>query len=112
MQARLAISQLMEGGKTKMVKVMIERHCRADKEVEFKGLLAQIRSKALPQLGYYSGETLRGVDDSSRWLVISSWSTVEMWKTWQNSPERQELISKMEPLLAAPEKITLFESPF
>jgi len=94
-----------------MVKVMIERHCQADKEAEFKDLLAQLRSKAVRQLGYYSGETLRGMADSSLWLVISSWSTVEMWKKWQNSPERQELLSKMEPL-ATPEKITLFESLF
>ena len=95
-----------------MVKVFIERHCQAGKEVEFQEVLAQLRSKALRQLGYYSGETLRGVDDSSLWLVISSWSTIEMWKAWQNSRERQEINSKMEPLLIAPEKVTLFKFAF
>ncbi len=90
-----------------MVRVIIERRCQPNKEVELEKLLVELRSKAMWQRGYISGETLQSVDAPSLWLVISTWLDAELWKTWENSPERQEMVTKIEQLLVVPEKVSV-----
>jgi len=90
-----------------MVRVIIKRRCQPNKEVELEKLLVELRSKAMWQRGYISGETLQSVDAPSLWLVISTWLDAELWKTWENSPERQEMVTKIEQLLVVPEKVSV-----
>jgi heme-degrading monooxygenase HmoA len=91
-----------------MVRVIIERRCQPNKELELETLLVELRSKVVRLRGYVSGETLRSVDDPSLWLVISTWLDAELWKAWENSPERKEVITKIERLLVAPAKTSVF----
>jgi quinol monooxygenase YgiN len=91
-----------------MVRVIIERHCRPGKEAEMESLLVEMRSRAVRQPGYVFGETLRSVDDPSLWLVISTWIDVDHWKVWEIMPERLDIASKIEPLLVAPRKVSIF----
>lgn len=91
-----------------MVRVIIERRCQPNKEVELEKLLVELRSKGVQQRGYVSGETLRSVDDPSLWLVISTWLDAELWNAWENHPERQEVVTKIERLLVAPAKASVF----
>ena len=91
-----------------MVKIIIERRCKPGKETELEALLVELRTNAVQQRGYVSGETLRSVDDPSLWLVLSTWLDVTLWKAWEASPERQEITNKVEPLLVAPEKASGF----
>jgi quinol monooxygenase YgiN len=91
-----------------MVKVVIERRCKPDATRELEGLLIDLRGEAIQQRGYVSGETLRSVDDPTKWLVLSTWLDVDLWKAWEASPKRQEVAEKMEPLLAAPEKVSSY----
>ena len=91
-----------------MVKIVIERHCKPDAVAELESLLIELRSEAIQQRGYVSGETLRSVDDPSLWLVLSTWLDIGLWKAWEASPERQATARRMEPLLAAPEKVSSF----
>lgn len=90
-----------------MVRVIIERRCQPNKEAELEKLLVELRSKAMWQRGYVSGETLRSADAPSLWLVISTWLDAELWKAWENSPERQEMVTKIEQLLVVPEKVSV-----
>ena len=90
-----------------MVRVIIERRPKQGKEREMWTLLHELRKQGLPRPGYISGETLMGHDDPSLWVVIATWLSAEHWQAWVNSPERKELITKIEPLLAAPVKTTL-----
>ena len=92
-----------------MIKVLIERHCKPDKEEELNKLLEELRSKALQRDGNYSFETLRSVGDHSVWLSIASWTSPEEWKAWQSSPERQEIISKINMLLFESAREAVFE---
>lgn len=91
-----------------MVRVIIERRCRPDKEEELENLLIELRSKAMQQRGFISGETLKSVDDPMLWLVVSTWLDDDMWKAWENSPTRRDTMNKMEPLMFVPEKISIF----
>lgn len=92
-----------------MIKVLMERHCKSGNDEELRKLLEELRSKALQKNGSYSYETLRSVDDSSVWLSIAAWTFVEEWKAWQNSPERREIVSKIEGLLTEPVRESIFE---
>lgn len=91
-----------------MVRIIIERHIKQGKERELENLLIELRSKAMLQPGYISGETLTAVDNPSVRLVISTWHSIEHWKAWENNPERQELSAKMETLLVAPARTTAY----
>jgi quinol monooxygenase YgiN len=92
-----------------MVRVIIERRPKQGTEHEMRPLLHELRSQALPQRGYISGETLVGHDDPSLWVVIATWLSAEHWESWINSRERKELAAKIEPLLTAPTKITVLD---
>lgn len=91
-----------------MIRVIIERHCRPDKESEIENLLIELRTKAMQQRGFISGETLKSADDPMLWLVISTWTDDDTWKAWENSQIRCEIMSRMEPLMFVPEKTSVF----
>jgi heme-degrading monooxygenase HmoA len=91
-----------------MIRIIVERHCRPGKETQLENLLVELRSMATRQRGYISGETLRSMDDPSLWLVISTWTDVDMWNKWKTMVERLETARKIEPLLVAPEKASVF----
>jgi len=91
-----------------MIRVIIERRCRPEKLTEMESLLTDIRTTAMKQPGYISGETLHSVDDPTLWLVISTWVDVDTWKAWETSMGRREAMRKMEPLLVAPERVSVF----
>ena len=91
-----------------MIRVIIERHLRPNKDAELGKLLVELRSKAIRQTGYVSGETLTSLTDPSLWLVISTWLEDDLWSAWENSRERQEIVSKVEPLLVEPEKVAVY----
>ena len=94
-----------------MVRVIIERRPKQGKEREMWNLLHELRRQGLPRLGYISGETLMGHHDPSLWVVIATWLSAEHWQDWVNSPERKDLIAKIEPLLDVPAKTTVLEFP-
>jgi quinol monooxygenase YgiN len=91
-----------------MIKVIIERHCRPDKQTEIEKQLLSLRSTALDYQGYITGETLVSTADPSRWLVISTWEDIKSWKAWYESADRREVFDKITPLLCSPEKFTIY----
>ena len=106
--SKLSLAWYNGASGVKMVRIIIERRCKPNKETELESLLIDLRTKAIQQQGYVSGETLRSVDDPSLWLVISTWLDADLWKAWEAGPERQEVIRKVEPLLITPEKVSVF----
>jgi heme-degrading monooxygenase HmoA len=62
-------------------------------------LLLDLRSRAITQPGYISGETLRNVNDPEDYVAISSWKSVSDWKAWEASKERGEIQSRIDPLV-------------
>lgn len=91
-----------------MVRVIIERRFRARKEAELENLLVELRSRAMAQPGYVSGETLRALDDPSLWVVLSTWLDVSLWKAWEASPERRDIEDRIGRIASAPAKVSVF----
>ena len=91
------------------VRIIVERKIKKGKEVELGKLLLELRSRAIKQKGYITGETLRDYDDPSTHIVISTWESVEDWKAWSNRGKRMEVQSKIEELLSEPSKTKIYE---
>lgn len=62
-------------------------------------LIIQLRSKAMVQPGFLTGQTFTRMDREGEYLVISSWSTIEAWNDWMHNEERQSIQHKVDELL-------------
>ena len=91
-----------------MIRVMIEQYCQPGKEEQFRDLLIELRSMAMKQPGYISGETLRELMNPSLFKVISTWTTLESWKTWQASPPRLLIEKMMESMTTSGRNLRIF----
>jgi len=91
-----------------MIRIMIERQCQPGKEAQLKDLLLELRIAAIRQNGYISGETLRAADNPSTFMVISTWVSMDSWKSWQTARPRMLVADMMASLLTSGEKIRVF----
>jgi heme-degrading monooxygenase HmoA len=91
-----------------MIRVIVERQFREHEEVDAVSLLIGMRSKALAAHGYIGGETLHSVEDPSVWVTVSTWADEASWRAWASSKERREIEGKIAPLIASPERVSVF----
>ena len=82
--------------------VLISREVLPENEAEAGQLMRELRIKAMLHPGYLRGETLSSLRKLGKNMVMSKWRTVEDWEGWRQSPQRQELVSKLGAFLAAP----------
>ena len=90
-----------------LTKVYIKRQIKEGKDKEFFDLLKKLRTEAMHQLGYISGETLINTDNAQVIMVVSSWQSLEDWKSWKDHPARKEIDGLLEELQVKP---TAYES--
>ena len=90
------------------IKIIIERKFKETPTLEILQVLDEIRIIALRNRGYIGGETIVNVDDDREILVISSWSSVDDWKTWYDTKEWKELEKDLAPHLDGSVKIRIF----
>ncbi len=95
-----------------MIRVMIERYCQPGKEKQLRDMMLELRSAAMRQPGYLTGETLREVENPSLFMVISTWITLEAWKVWQTSRQRLLIEEMMEPLIKESRKVRVFTEDY
>ena len=95
-----------------MIKAIIEWSSKPEKKHALEGMLQDLRSKAMRRQGYISGETLVQVDNSSTYMVVSTWTRLETWKAWENSRERQEIIRLIVPNVSEENSVRIFKYPF
>ena len=94
-----------------MIKVIQERQAKPGKESALENLLIELRTKAMRQSGYISGETLVRVDDHLFYLAIGTWTRLEAWKAWENSQERLEIVQLLTTLLTEEPRISIYGPP-
>ena len=58
--------------------------------------IIELRSLAVRQPGYISGETFFNLDRPEECLVISRWTTLEYWQKWRDNPQRMEINENLE----------------
>jgi heme-degrading monooxygenase HmoA len=83
------------------VEVLIRRKVIKEKADELAPLIVKLRSLATMQPGYVSGETLRCIDPpgGNEYVVRSTWGSVEDWRKWLYSQQRDAIQKKMDLLL-------------
>jgi heme-degrading monooxygenase HmoA len=81
------------------VKILIKRTVSQARAKEVIPLFRKLRSLAVNQPGYISGETLRRLDKHDEFLVISTWESSDAWKKWIATQERKEVQEKLDSLL-------------
>ena len=70
--------------------------------------IIEIRSLAVKQPGYISGETYFSLERQEECIVISKWTIKEHWERWCKDPRRIELNRKMEKHLGAKTEINVY----
>lgn len=79
-----------------IAKVIIKRSFLDGKTPQIVSLLNELRSRAMNQAGYISGETLTKSGHPNYMVVIATWNSAEDWHHWRDSEER----NKFEGMLA------------
>ena len=92
-----------------MVRILIEWNLKAGKRGEFIHLLKELRTAAIHQPGYVSGETLSSIEDASTVSVLSTWRSLEDWKAREESGPRIKLEEQIEPLLLEKPKVSIYQ---
>ena len=81
------------------VKIFIKRSIPPDKSGKLMSLFQDLRSVAMSQPGYISGETLHSLDSPGEIVVISTWQTVEQWRSWVANKESLKIQDQIDMLL-------------
>jgi heme-degrading monooxygenase HmoA len=79
-----------------IAKIIIKRQFKDGNTPQIVALLNEIRSLALSQAGYQSGETLIQNDAPNNMVIISTWRSLEDWHLWKDSPERNRFETMLE----------------
>ena len=93
------------------VKVLIKRNIPNEKFGELMEYFKRLRMLATQCPGYISGETLHRFDMPEKYLVISSWQTIEDWRNWLRSAERTEIQNKIDTLLGENTSYEIYHYP-
>ena len=84
------------------VKVLIKRRIKEGKTKEVFALLNNVRTTAMNQKGYITGETLISYNDPRSILVVSTWQSIEHWLNWKDNKERRANEARLEQYLEFP----------
>ena len=91
------------------VKIFIKRYVKKGKTQETIELLKDVRSHALKQPGYISGETLINHYDPCNITVVSTWQTIDDWIRWEESDERSAKENQLEGLQEGPADFEIYD---
>jgi len=94
------------------IKALIKRVVPENKARDMIPLFRQMRSLAMNQDGYISGETLRNLNNPEEFLVVSSWQSSDAWVKWLKTPERQQIQEKIDALLGGQTKYEIYHYGF
>lgn len=79
-----------------LAKIIIKRKFKTAKTREVIALLTKLRSAAMRQPGYISGETLTNYADQQDLCVIATWQSMEEWLKWKENSERKNIEAMLE----------------
>jgi len=94
-----------------MIKILIERRVSKINQTKLIAHLIDLRTAALRQPGYISGETLIKGNDPVDVLTISTWLTEANWNAWLTSEERIELNDIINPLIVGEARVNIYKVP-
>jgi len=94
------------------VKVLIKRVVPEETARQMIPLFREMRSLASTEPGYISGETLKRLDKSNEFLVISTWNSSDDWNQWLKSEKRKEILAQIDALLGGSTEYEIYHYGF
>ena len=79
-----------------IAKIIIKRRFVKENTPQILSLLNKIRSIAMEQPGYISGETLMQRDYPENMAVIATWQSMADWNAWKESDTRHKYEAMLE----------------
>lgn len=79
-----------------VAKIIIKRRFKEGHQRQIFALLNELRSYAMSQPGYISGETLTKKEFPNDMVVIAAWQSMKDWHTWKESSDRQKFEAMLE----------------
>ncbi|GAA0568761.1 antibiotic biosynthesis monooxygenase family protein [Halomonas salifodinae] len=92
-----------------MIKIIIERRIMPGLEEEYDAAAREAMRASINARGFIAGESLRERHHPEHRLLITQWRDLSAWSDWQNSPERQQAMQHILPLLTEDEHIRIYE---
>ncbi|WP_319522793.1 antibiotic biosynthesis monooxygenase family protein [uncultured Desulfosarcina sp.] len=93
------------------IEVLIRRRFVKEKEAALAPLVVRLRSLALAEPGYISGETLKCIDPpgEEEYLVRSTWRSVEEWNAWLHSGTRTAIQKEIDAITGEATEYRIYE---
>jgi heme-degrading monooxygenase HmoA len=91
-----------------MIKGIIGYKVLSYKDIE--PTLMQLRSHAMQYPGFVSAENLVSEEDFSVVMMISTWETIENWRTWVESRRTQDLFRQAKTVVMESARITAYRT--
>ena len=79
-----------------IAKILIKRRFKDGNTPQIVALLNELRSMAMNQTGYLSGETLIKNGYPNNMVVISTWQDMNSWENWRDSEQRNKFEAMLE----------------
>ena len=92
-----------------IAKILIKRKFLKGKSDQIRSVMNNMRTGAMAQPGYISGETLVNHYDPYNIAVVSTWQTIDDWVRWQESDKRSAVTDQLESLAEGPASFEIFD---
>ncbi len=90
------------------IKVIIRRRFPKEKEKELFKCIREIRSLVPLQPGYISSEYLKTIEEKDEITTISSWFSLDDWKTWFEGDARKAVQAKIDKIEGVESDYTIY----
>jgi len=91
-----------------MIKGIIGFKTSSYKDLE--PVLMQLRSHAMQYPGYVGAENLVSEEDFSVVVMMSTWETIENWRTWVESRVTRDLLRQARAVVTGAARITAYKT--
>ena len=91
-----------------MIKGVIGYKVVSYKDVE--PILMKLRSYAMQYPGFVSAENLVSEEDFSVVVMLSTWETIEHWRTWVESGITRDLLKQAKAVVVGSARITTYRT--
>ena len=91
-----------------MIKGIIGYKVLSYKDVE--PILMQLRSHAMQYPGFVGAENLVSEEDLSVVLMMSTWETIENWRTWVESSRTRDLLRQAKAVVMGTARVTVYRT--
>lgn len=82
--------------------------CKVRKDRDLEPILLKLKSHAQQYQGFKGIENLVGEENASVVAMVSTWESLEDWKSWAQSRITQELLRQAETFLMEEPRVTTY----